>query len=66
MAHRYKVVQMGARAGILVRDKDEVREVLGRSPDRADSVVLTLDDGVPTGQQDAAAAFRKSRGLPPN
>jgi hypothetical protein len=64
IAHRYKVVQMGnARAGILVRDKDEVREVLGRSPDKADAVVLTEDTAMPAGSADEAAAFRKLRGL---
>lgn len=62
IAHRYKVVQMGsARAGILVRDKDEVREVLGRSPDKADAVVMTEDDAVPSNDDDAAA-YRQSRG----
>jgi len=64
MAHRYKVVQMGsARAGILVRDKDEVREVLGRSPDKADAVAMTEDRAVPAGSADQAAQFRKLRGL---
>lgn len=63
-AHRYKVVQMGASlAGILVRDKDEVREILGRSPDKADSVAFTFDDSAPTGGSDeATAAFRKAMG----
>jgi hypothetical protein len=63
IAHRYKVVQMGsARAGILVRDKDEVREVIGRSPDKADAVVMTEDTSVPSVGDDAAA-FRRLRGL---
>lgn len=46
-AVRYKVVQMGSVAGILVRSKDEIREVLGRSPDKGDSVAMTFVDGIP-------------------
>lgn len=47
-AVRYKVVQMGAAlAGLQMRDKDEIREVLGRSPDRGDSVAMTFMDGIP-------------------
>lgn len=44
---RYKVVQMGQVAGIQVRSKDEIREVLGRSPDKGDSVAMTFVAGVP-------------------
>lgn len=63
IAHRYKIVQMGNnRAGILVRDKDEVREILGRSPDKADAVVMTEDTALPAASADEAAAFRKLRG----
>lgn len=47
-AVRYKVVQMGkSLAGIQMRDKDEIREVLGRSPDRGDAVAMTFVDGIP-------------------
>lgn len=46
LAHRYKVVQMGTDAGIQVRSKDEVKEAIGRSPDRADAVAMTFVDGV--------------------
>lgn len=46
-AVRYKVVQMGDQAGILIRDKDEIREILGRSPDKADSVAMTFADDIP-------------------
>lgn len=54
-AVRYKVVQMGkALAGIQMRDKDEIREVLGRSPDKGDAVAMTFLDGIP--------APRSSRG----
>jgi hypothetical protein len=63
IAHRYKVVQMGNdRAGILMRDKDEVREVLGRSPDKADAVVMTLDDAMATGADEDTSAYRRARG----
>lgn len=62
-AVRYKVVTMGEDAGILMRDKDEIREVLGRSPDKGDAVAMTFAVGIPQlGQTDAADAFRKMRG----
>lgn len=41
-ALRFKVVQLGKFAAILVRDKDEIREAIGRSPDRADAVAMTF------------------------
>ncbi|WP_169307315.1 terminase family protein [Chitiniphilus eburneus] len=44
---RYKVVQLGKAAAIQIRDKDEIREVLGRSPDKGDSVALTFVSGIP-------------------
>jgi hypothetical protein len=64
-AVRYKVVQMGAKlAGIQIRDKDEIREALGRSPDKGDSVAMTFVDGLPAaGISDDAAKFREKRGL---
>lgn len=46
-AQRYKVVTMGKVAAIQIRDKDEVRELLGRSPDKGDSVALTCVDNIP-------------------
>lgn len=46
-AVRYKVVTMGTQAAILIRSKDEIREVLGRSPDKGDSVAMTFANGVP-------------------
>ena len=62
-AVRYKVVQMGTDAGILVRDKDEIREVLGRSPDKGDAVAMTFCEGIPAaGQGETAAAYRKLMG----
>lgn len=64
-AVRYKVVSMGqALAGIQMRDKDEIREALGRSPDKGDAVAMTFVDGLPPpGRSDDAAAFRRLRGL---
>ena len=63
-AVRYKVVQMGqALAGIQMRDKDEIRELLGRSPDKGDSVALTFDEGIPpAGMSEDSAAYRAARG----
>lgn len=46
-AVRYKVVQMGTSAGIQIRDKDEIREAIGRSPDKGDSVAMTFVSGIP-------------------
>jgi hypothetical protein len=46
-AVRYKVVQLGRFAAILIRDKDEIREVLGRSPDKGDSVAQTFLSDIP-------------------
>ncbi|WP_232504717.1 terminase family protein [Acidovorax delafieldii] len=46
-AVRYKVVTMGQGAAIQIRDKDEIREALGRSPDKGDSVAMTFCEGIP-------------------
>jgi hypothetical protein len=63
-AARYKVVSMGIYAGIQIRDKDEIREILGRSPDKGDAVSMTFDDSIPpAGLGDDAAEFRRKRGL---
>jgi len=63
-AVRYKVVTLGALAAVQMRDKDEIREVLGRSPDKGDAVAMTFVDGVPpTGMTADAEAYRKKRGL---
>lgn len=62
-AIRFKVVQMGKEAGILIRDKDEIRELLGRSPDKGDAVAMTFVDGVPTVGAPDASRFRELRGL---
>ncbi|TEU23358.1 terminase family protein [Alkanindiges illinoisensis] len=46
-AVRYKVVTMGKVAAIQMRDKDEIREMLGRSPDKGDAVAMTFVEGIP-------------------
>ncbi len=46
-AVRYKVVTMGKVAAIQIRDKDEIREALGRSPDKGDAVAMTFVSGIP-------------------
>ncbi|HWV10254.1 MAG TPA: terminase [Pseudomonas sp.] len=46
-AVRYKVVQAGKFAALLMRDKDEIREELGRSPDKGDAVAMTFVSGIP-------------------
>lgn len=46
-AVRYKVVTMGKLAAIQIRSKDEIRELLGRSPDKGDSVAMTCVDNIP-------------------
>lgn len=46
-AIRYKIVTQGKVAAILVRDKDEVREAIGRSPDKADAIAMTFVSEIP-------------------
>ncbi len=46
-AVRYKVVTMGKEAAIQIRSKDEIREALGRSPDKGDAVAMTFVQGIP-------------------
>lgn len=53
-AARYKIVTMGDKAGIQIRDKDEIREAIGRSPDKGDAVAMTFVSGIPlAGRQKA-------------
>ncbi|MNK86379.1 hypothetical protein D3C87_1062890 [compost metagenome] len=40
-------MQLGRFAAILVREKDEIRELLGRSPDKGDSVAQTFLSDIP-------------------
>lgn len=46
-AVRYKVVTMGKGTALQMRSKDEVREILGRSPDKGDAVAMTFVTGIP-------------------
>ena len=46
-AVRYKVVTMGKIAALQMREKDEIREMLGRSPDKGDAVAMTFISGIP-------------------
>jgi len=46
-AVRYKVVTIGKVSAIQIRSKDEIREMLGRSPDKGDSVAMTFADDIP-------------------
>ena len=46
-AVRYKVVTMGRLAALQMLSKDDIREMLGRSPDKGDAVAMTFVDGVP-------------------
>lgn len=57
-AVRYKVVQMGTYAGIQIRDKDEIREAIGRSPDKGDSVAMTFVSGIPEAGKRASSRRR--------
>ena len=38
---------MGKGAAIQMRSKDEIREALGRSPDKGDAVAMTFVSGIP-------------------
>lgn len=46
-APRYKVVTMGRGAAIQISSKDDIRLVLGRSPDKGDSVAMTFVADIP-------------------
>jgi len=46
-APRYKVVTMGKGAAIQINDKDDIRRMLGRSPDKGDSVAMTFAADIP-------------------
>lgn len=50
-AVRYKVVTMGRVAAIQILEKDEIRKMLGRSPDKGDSVAMTFVVGIPEANQ---------------
>lgn len=58
-AVRFKVVTMGKLAAVQIRDKDEIREELGRSPDKGDSVAMNFVEGLPAaGVMESARSFR--------
>lgn len=59
-AVRYKVVTMGKVAALQMRSKDEIRETLGRSPDKGDAVAMTFVSGIP-----ASNSVRNSYQEPP-
>lgn len=59
-AVRYKVVTMGKVAALQMRSKDEIRETLGRSPDKGDAVAMTFVSGIP-----ASNSVRSSYQEPP-
>lgn len=66
-AVRYKVVTMGQQAAIQIRSKDEIREVLGRSPDKGDAVAMTFVDDIPRPPAQARkASWRDRLGLRSN
>lgn len=46
-AVRFKIVTMGQLAAIQMRSKDEIREELGRSPDKGDAVAMCFVEGLP-------------------
>lgn len=50
-APRYKVVTMGKGAAIQISSKDDIRDALGRSPDKGDSVAMTFVSGIPVPKQ---------------
>lgn len=62
-AVRFKVITMGKFSAILLLPKDDIRLVLGRSPDKGDAVAMTFLDGLPPSNKRASAqAFRRLRG----
>ena len=46
-AVRYKVVTLGKVAALQMLSKDDIRKLLGRSPDKGDSVAMTFVSGIP-------------------
>lgn len=62
-AVRYKVVTMGKGAAIQMRSKDEIREALGRSPDKGDSVAMTFVQGIPRSIKSQKKSWRDRLGI---
>ena len=62
-AVRYKGVTMGGHAAVLMRSKDEIRELLGRSPDKGDAVAHLFVDGLPApGARNDYAEYQRKMG----
>ena len=62
-AMRFKIVTLGKTAAIQMLPKDDIRELLGRSPDKGDAVAMTFVDGLPeAGIVADVRAFRRMRG----
>jgi len=57
-AARYKVVTRGRHAAIQIRSKDEIREVLGRSPDKGDSIAMHFDSSIPATREIKKKSWR--------
>ena len=64
-APKYKVVTMGRDAAIQISSKDEIRAVLGRSPDKGDSVAMTFVADLPTPKSKPREPSWKDRMRPP-
>lgn len=62
-AVRYKVVTMGKGAAIQMRSKDEIREALGRSPDKGDSLAMTFVQGIPRSIKSLKKSWRDRLGI---
>lgn len=60
-AVRYKVVTMGSKSAIQMRSKDEIREALGRSPDKGDAVAMTFISDIPAPKAERAPKSWRDR-----
>lgn len=60
-AVRYTLITAGKYSAVLCHPKDDIREVLGRSPDKGDAVAMTFLDGMPPPNQVADARAFRSR-----
>ena len=54
---------MGKVAAIQMRSKDEIREALGRSPDKGDSVAMTFVQGIPRSIKSQKKSWRDRLGI---
>ena len=53
---------MGNKAAIQMRSKDEIREAIGRSPDKGDAVAMTFISNIPTPKAERAKSWRDRLG----